>query len=114
MTREEALKWLTNEKWKNANNKYKKEWNEAFDMAIEALKEPRPKIAFACDGRKCGEDCSECGRTTDIEHAKNFIRLGEIYLESLPAAGPCNADHDHDGGEWIDITEGLTGGDSDK
>ena len=37
MTREEALQWLTNEKWKNANNKYKKEWNEAFDMAIEAL-----------------------------------------------------------------------------
>ena len=25
------------EKWKNADNKYKKEWNEAFDMAIEAL-----------------------------------------------------------------------------
>lgn len=37
MNREEAIRWLTNEKWKNANNKYKKEWNEAFDMAIEAL-----------------------------------------------------------------------------
>lgn len=37
MTREEAISWLTNEKWKNADNKYKKEWNEAFDMAIEAL-----------------------------------------------------------------------------
>ena len=37
MTREEAIRWLTNEKWTNANNKYKKEWNEAFDMAIEAL-----------------------------------------------------------------------------
>lgn len=37
MTREEAIQWLTNEKWTNANNKYKKEWNEAFDMAIEAL-----------------------------------------------------------------------------
>ena len=37
MTREEAIRWLTNEKWKNANNKYKKEWNEAFDMAIDAL-----------------------------------------------------------------------------
>ena len=37
MTREEAIQWLTNEKWTNANNKYKKEWNEAFDRAIEAL-----------------------------------------------------------------------------
>lgn len=37
MEREEAIRWLTNEKWKNANNKYKKEWNEAFEIAIEAL-----------------------------------------------------------------------------
>lgn len=88
--------------------------DEARLVAIEALKGPRPKIAFACDGRKCGKDCSECGRTTDIEHAKNFTRLGESYLEILPVAGPCKSDHDHDGGEWIDITEGLTGGDSDK
>jgi len=41
MEREEAIQWLTNEKWKNANNKYKKEWNEAFEMAIEALSAER-------------------------------------------------------------------------
>lgn len=117
MNREEAINVIKGaRKYLTVGNPI---WNvkkvdEAFDMAIEALKEPRPKIAFACDGRKCGEDCSECGRTTDIEHAKNFIRLGEIYLESSPVVGPCKADHDHDGGEWIDITEGLTGGGSDK
>lgn len=107
MTREEAIQVLNMVEAHGLAD-------EARLVAIEALKEPRPKIAFACDGRKCGEDCSECGRTSDIEHAKNFIRLGEIYLESLPAAGPCNAEHDHGDGEWIDITEGLTGGDSDK
>ena len=114
MTREEAIRWLTNEKWKNANNKYKKEWNEAFDTAIEALIEPRPKIAFACDGRKCGGDCSNCGRTTDIEHAINFNHIGDIYFEKLPGVGVFDTEHDHGDGEWIDITEGLTGGDSDK
>ena len=40
MTREEAIEWLTNEKWTNANNEYKREWNEVFDMAIEALSQP--------------------------------------------------------------------------
>ena len=37
MNREEAIKWLTNEKWENANNKYKREWNKAFDIAIKSL-----------------------------------------------------------------------------
>lgn len=46
MTREEAIRWLTNEKWTNANNKYKKEWNEAFDLAIEALSEPKTIIGI--------------------------------------------------------------------
>lgn len=118
MTREEAIKILNEALILPPWNVLEADAVEAHSLAdearlvaIEALKE---KIAFACDGRKCGKDCSECGRTTDIEHAKNFIRLGEIYLEILPVAGPCKADHDHDGGEWIDITEGLTGRGSSK
>ena len=57
MTREEAIRWLTNEKWKNANNKYKKEWNEAFDMAIEALSVANLKEEF------------ESAEYEDYEHA---------------------------------------------
>ena len=57
MEREEAIRWLTNEKWKNANNKYKKEWNEAFEMAIEALSVANLKEEF------------ESAEYEDYEHA---------------------------------------------
>ena len=57
MTREEAIQWLTNEKWENANNKYKKEWNEAFEMAIEALSVANLKEEF------------ESAEYEDYEHA---------------------------------------------
>ena len=50
MTREEAIQWLQSEKWENANNKYKKEWNEAFDIAIESLSADRVEVV------RCG-DC---------------------------------------------------------
>ena len=53
---------------------------DALEMAIEALE--KPKVAFLCDGRKCGNECSEiCFRTTDVSHAKNFVRLGGDYFE---------------------------------
>ena len=126
MTREEAIQWLTNEKWENANNKYKKEWNEAFGMAIEALQADvvsrevydkrtqadeeiidsyrqefqkalsaeAVKVAYICDGRKCDKDCSECFRTLDIEHARDFKRMGDTYYQQGSADG-----------EWIDSGE---------
>lgn len=53
---------------------------DALEMAIEALE--KPKVAFLCDGRKCGNECSEiCFRTTDVSHAKNFVRVGDAYFE---------------------------------
>lgn len=66
MTREEAISWLTNEKWKNANNQYKKEWNEAFDMAIEALSAPQTDIISRADAleemaqAECGLHYADC------------------------------------------------------
>ena len=96
MTREEAREALSVLKI------YDAQWlREAVDMAIEALHSEYAsrKIAFACDGRKCGGDCSNCGRTTDIEHAKNFNHIGDIYFEKLPGVGIFDMEHDHGDGE---------------
>jgi hypothetical protein len=117
MTREEAIKWIIYEKDSIDTEGYcatKENYAriQALDMAIEALQileavkrikaeilsqvEPTiRKIAFACDGRKCGGDCSNCGRTTDIEHAKNFNHIGDIYFEKLPGVGIFDTEHDH-------------------
>lgn len=75
MTREEAIKALN-----EYGVLFPSDVEEAIDMAMEALAKPR--IAFVCDGRKCGNECSEmCFRTTDVSHAKNFMLLGDRYLE---------------------------------
>ena len=74
MTREEAIKALN-----EYGVLFPSDVEEAIDMAMEALAKPR--IAFVCDGRKCDADCSECFRTTDVSHAKNFMLLGDRYLE---------------------------------
>lgn len=39
------------------------------------------KVAYICDGRKCVSDCSECFRTLDIEHAKDFKLMGDTYFQ---------------------------------
>ena len=41
----------------------------------------KPAVAYVCDGRACDAECSECFRTTNIEHAKHFERIGGAYLE---------------------------------
>ena len=75
MTREEAIKALN-----EYGVLFPSDVEEAIDMAMEAL--ARPKVAFLCDGRKCGNECSAmCFRTTDVSHAKNFMLLGDVYLE---------------------------------
>ena len=39
------------------------------------------KVAYICDGRKCDSDCSECFRTLDIEHARDFKLMGDTYFQ---------------------------------
>ena len=42
----------------------------------------RQNVAYICDKRRCDkEGCSNCGRTTDIEHAKNFELINNTYYE---------------------------------
>lgn len=75
MEREEAIRWLTNEKWKNANNKYKKEWNEAFDMAIEALSVAKLKPNFESAVPNC-QKCAikELWEETEKEDLVSVVR----------------------------------------
>ena len=76
MKREEAIRWLTNEKWTNANNKYKKEWNEAFDLAIEALSATNLKEEF---------ESAEC---EDYEHA-TLVDIKEPLKVSVVRCKDC-------------------------
>ena len=65
-------------------------FDKANQIILDALAD-RPKVAYVCDGRACDADCSECFRTTNIEHAKHFERLGDAYMEQT----------DRPMGEWI-------------
>lgn len=46
------------------------------------------KVAYICDGRKCDSDCSECFRTLDIEHARDFKLMGDTYFQQEAEAKP--------------------------
>lgn len=88
MTKQEAIKWIIYEKDSIDTEGYcatKENYAgiQALDMAIDALKaDERQKVAYICDKRRCDkEGCSNCGRTTDIEHAKNFELINNTYYE---------------------------------
>ena len=85
MTREEAI--INLKLSQNRIGGIKKEEWIALQMAIEALQTEGENgegvVAYVCDNRKCGGDCDNCGRTTDIAHAKNFTRISDSYFERL-------------------------------
>lgn len=54
--------------------------NDAPTVSAEAV-----KVAYICDGRKCDGDCSDCFRTLDIEHAKDFKLMGGVYYQQESA-----------------------------
>ena len=64
----------------------------SFDDAIiqiDALPSAEAvKVAYICDGRKCDSDCSECFRTLDIEHARDFKLMGDTYFQQEAEAEP--------------------------
>ena len=78
----------------------------------------KPKVAFICDGRACEADCSECFRTTNVEHAEHFERLGDTYMEAEPKRGEwiplihetdmtTNFPWERDG-QWVIVTDGKS------
>ena len=58
MTREEAIDFLKEEKFKNVNSKYRRDWNDASDMAIEALQAEPVKHGKWIEGDIL--ECSQC------------------------------------------------------
>ena len=44
------------------------------------------EIFFHCDHRACNGTCNNCNcdHTNDIDHARNFYRAGNSYVEKAP------------------------------
>lgn len=38
-------------------------------------------IQYLCDGKSCESCNNDCKHTTDISHARNFIKKGNTYIE---------------------------------
>lgn len=43
--------------------------------------QPPASVLFVCDGRACGGDCEGCSHTSDVTHAANFTRFGNLFFE---------------------------------
>lgn len=60
---------------------------EAYAEAVEIIQNAR-KVAYICDQKKeCKDHCRPdfCTRTTDLDHALNFMKEGDAYFEMTEA-----------------------------
>lgn len=95
-----AEEWLSEA---SAESPYVNDYDiDKYRELAEALFDDVPsadavRVAYICDGRKCDNDCSECFRTLDIEHARDFKKMGGTYYQQRSA--------DIVQGEWIDSGE---------
>lgn len=86
--------------------------------ALEGIGKELERIRKNIERKPSFVKCSALMSRSDFEKIMADLKEQSENIVLLPPgteyAGPCKSDHDHDGGEWIDITEGLTGGYSDK
>lgn len=57
------------------DSKYEKEKQRLDEEGAEI------RILYICDRRKCDNCREECLHCSDVEHAKNFEKIGETFWE---------------------------------
>lgn len=60
---------------------------EAYSEAVEIIQNQK-RVAYICDQKKeCKDHCCQkfCTRTTDLDHALNFMKEGDDYYEMAEA-----------------------------
>lgn len=57
------------------DSKYGKEKQRLDEESAEI------RVLYICDRKKCDNCREECHHCSDIEHAKNFEKIGAVYFE---------------------------------
>lgn len=57
--------------------------NNYFDIIRAYTDEYKKDVVYICDQRECDNCSNFCKHTSNIEHAKNFEKVGSIYYEKI-------------------------------